>query len=106
MWYLTAGRGYDLLRAWVSASCAIPQLAVSNSRQGVRFATGMGLLPLVISHSRQRVRFVTGMGSSASCGILRQTGDTICYGHGILHLLVSDSRQGVRFGTGMGFCIL
>ena len=62
MWFLTADRGYDLLRAWGSASCDMPQLAVSNSRQGYALFLGMGLLPLVISYSRQGVRFVTGMG--------------------------------------------
>ena len=96
-------QGYDLLRAWCSASCGISQ------QTGLRFATG-----------------IVRAWCSAACGILQQTGGTICYGHGVLHLVIAYSRQGgtihcghqvllplilhsrqeVRFVTGMGVCIL
>ena len=60
----------------------------------------------MIADTRQGVRFVTGIGGSASCDSRHETGGTECYGHSVLHLVIADTRQGVRFVTGIGFCIL
>ena len=51
---------------------------------------------------------------SASCNIIHETRDTICYVHWVLRFVVSHRRQGVRlvtgigvrFVTGIGFCVL
>ena len=131
--YQTPDRGYDLLRALGSASCVIRHQAMgmicyghlvlhlvfSDTRQGVRFVTGIGFcilryqtrdsgydllralgLHLVLSDTRHGVRFVMGIGF---CILSYQT---LCYGPWVLHLVLSDTRQEVRSVTGIGYCIL
>ena len=104
--YHTRDKGYGLLRALGSASCAI------THETGGTICYGHWVLVLVISHARQGVRLVSrgticlrGMGS-ASCDITHQTGGTICYGHSVLRPVIPHRRQGVRCVTGIGFCVL
>ena len=49
----------------------------------------------MISSSRQRYDLLLLL-SSAACGILQQTGGTICYGQEVLHLVVSYSLAADR----------
>ena len=85
--YHSRDRGYDLIRAFGSASCDITHetggticyehwvlpLVISHARQG-SICYGHWVLRLVISHTRQ--------------------GGTICYGHWILPLAISHTRKG------------
>ena len=99
-------------------------LVLPDTRQGVRFVTGIGFCILCYQTPDRGYDLLRASGSascvvrqetggticwalgSASCVIRHQTGGTICYGHWVLHLVLSDTRQGVRFVTGIGFCIL
>ena len=115
--------GYDLLRALIraldSAFCVIRHdtedricyghrvlhLVLSDTRQGVRFVTGIGFCILCCQIRDRGYDLLRALGS-ASCVLRHQTGGTICYGAWVLHLVLSDNRQGVGFVTGIGFCIL
>ena len=117
--YQSRDRGYDLLRALGSASCVIRHqtggticdrhwnlhLVISDTRQGVRFVTGVGFCILCYQSRDRGYDLLRALGS-ASCVIRHETWGTICSGHWVLHLVSSDMRQGVRFVTGIGFCIL
>ena len=133
-----------MLRALGSASCDIThetrgtmcyghwvlRLAISHTRQGVRFVTGIGFCVLCY-HTRnwgydllralgsgsgditeetgsttcfRGYDLLRGMGS-ASCDITHETGGTICYGHSVLRPVIPHTRQGVRFVTAIRFCV-
>ena len=89
-----------MLRVLGSASCD------SRHETGGTICYGHSVLHFVIADTRQGVRFVTGIGGSASCDSRHETGGTIYSGHWVLYLVLADTRQEVRFITGIGFCIL
>ena len=95
----TRDRGYDLFRALGSASC------VSRHQTGGTICYGHWVLHLVLSDTRQGVRFVTGIGFCILSYQTRDRGYDLLRALG-LHLVLSDTRQGVRFVTGIGFCVL
>ena len=119
LWYHTRDKGYDLLRALGSASCDITDkmegtmcyghwvlpLAISLTRQGIRWVTGLGFCVLWY-HTRDRGYGLLGAWSSASCNITHETGGTIWYRHWVLRLVILHTRQRVRLVTGIGFCVL
>ena len=117
--YHSRDRGYDLSRALGSASCDITHetggticygpwvlhLAISHTRQGVLFVTGIGFC-ILSYHTRDRGYDLLRAWGSASCDTTHETGGTICYGHWRLHLVISHMRHGVRCVRGIGFCNL
>ena len=121
----------DLLRALGSAFCNITHetggmisyrhcvlyLAISHTRQRVRFVAGIGIGSssgdithdtvgtICYNHRRDRGYDLLRTLCSATCDILHDTGGAICCRHCVLPLEITHTRHGVRFVTGMGFCI-
>ena len=78
---------------------------ISHTRQGVRFATGIGFCVLR-HHTRDRGYGLLRTLGSASCNLrLRISGGTICCGHFVLHLAISHTRQRVRFATALHLAV-
>ena len=68
------------------------RLVISQTRQGVRFVTGIGFCVLW-NHTRDRGHDLLRALGSASRGIAPETRDTICYGHWVPRLVISHTRQ-------------